>query len=243
MMQFYDSKYYQKDKRVGSRCLINGKDAYESFNADLVGIDMIPGILTVDFRENPGMSGLNVFNSSIQTRGRTFRFYVGGSSEEEAEIHVSDLLAECKNCIVITEESRFEYVAVMNGYTDEKPDIDYFHFVTISFAVVYRLPLVTVELNGTGTVYNEGNQTTGLKLEIMPNRAISSMRIAGITVKNLVANQPFIIDGITGQVMSNTINRFADTDLIDFPKAEPGMNEIEVSVQVPVKVSFYPVFL
>ena len=53
-----------------------------------------------------------------------------------------------------------------------------------------------------------------------------------------------IIDGILGEVKSNGINRFSDTNLIDFPKALPGNNVLEVSDNTcTVEVAFYPTFV
>ena len=84
---------------------------------------------------------------------------------------------------------------------------------------------------------------SGMRMEITPTTATSSFKINGITVKNLKAKETFIIDGIEGKVTAGGINRFLDTDIIDFPKIRPGMNEIVMSANMPVKVSFYPVFM
>ena len=242
-MQSYNPDYYQRDRRVGNRCAINGKDAYDTFNADLAEITLIPGTITTDFSEKPGKSGFNLLNGAIQAKGIMSTFYVGGPSEEETNINISNLLSDCQNCVITTDESRFEYVSVMNAYTDEKSGVDFYHAVTITFTSICRLPLVEAEFYSSGQVYNEGNSESGMKLEITPSTDIPTIEVAGITVKNLSANQTFIIDGIEGRVTSNGINRFADTDLTEFPKIQPGMNDITASAQVRIRVLFYPVFL
>ena len=65
----------------------------------------------------------------------------------------------------------------------------------------------------------------------------------GITIKNLTTNTTVTIDGINKTVMAGADNKWADTDLIDFPVLQPGKNEITMSSKQPVVISYYPIIL
>ena len=71
---------------------------------------------------------------------------------------------------------------------------------------------------------------------------MKSVTVMGITVTELDPGITYVIDGIEGRVTANGVNYFGHTDLIDFPKIQPGGNRFEISENVPVTVSFYPVF-
>lgn len=231
------------DKRLGDECYIDGIDVYEKYGADLKEFYMLPGAITLDCKENTGQSGFNVFSDTLEGKGAVMVFYVCGHSNEDLISNVSNLILACRQCVVQTASSRFEFPAVTTEYSIEATGVDFYDLVTINLMVIKRLPLVTENLTGTGIITNPGNQESGMRLEITPVTALSSFTIEGITIKNLKAKETFILDGIEGEVTAGGINRFQGTDLIDFPKIKPGMNEITMSANVPVRISFYPVFL
>lgn len=231
------------DKRIGDECYIDGVDVYREYAADLKEFYMLPGAITLDYTENTGVSAFNVYSSALDGKGAVMVFYVCGNSEEDLQENISNLLVACRKCVIQTTASRFEYPAILTEYSDDDTGVEYYHLVTMNFIVIKRLPLVTHELTGNGSVKNLGNVESGMRMEITPTTATSSFKINGITVKNLKAKETFIIDGIEGKVTAGGINRFLDTDIIDFPKIRPGMNEIVMSANMPVKVSFYPVFM
>ena len=231
------------DKRLGDECYIDGVDVYEKYGADLKEFYMLPGAITLDCKENTGQSGFNVFSDTLEGKGAVMVFYVCGHSNEDLISNVSNLILACRQCVVQTASSRFEFPAVTTEYSIEATGVDFYDLVTINLMVIKRLPLVTENLTGTGIITNPGNQESGMRLEITPVTALSSFTIEGITMKNLKAKETVILDGIEGEVTAGGINRFQGTDLIDFPKIKPGMNEITMSANVPVRISFYPVFL
>ena len=237
--------FYKFDKRVGSACNINGKSAYASFGADLKELQPITGGVVTEFTRTVGKSNLRVNNQKFDVSGLTVVFYVGGQTKQSCYINTSNLIEECKDCIITTDEDNFEYVAVLTNYNVVETGIDFYNEVTLTFSAVKRLALVkTVFDTGNGSVFNLGNVTSGMKITITPKADLSTFMINGITIKNLTANMPFIIDGLQGEVLCNGINRFLDTDLIEFPKVKPGKNQIGVSnTNVTVEVSYYPTFI
>lgn len=243
MPLIYNSNYFISDRRIGDKCFVNGKCTYDLFNADLKSMMLQPGTIEVSYMENTGKSGLVPYGSTIKNRGLIIEFYVGGKSIEDTQINVSNLICACEKCIISTDISRFEYDAIMTAYDETDTGVEPYKLVTISFNVSRRMPLNMITLLSSGTFYNQGNTESGLCIKVTSKSTISNFTICGITIKTLTANRPFTIDGINGRVTENGLNKFSNTNLIDFPKAVPGKNEINMSANVTAELSFYPVFL
>lgn len=78
-----------------------------------------------------------------------------------------------------------------------------------------------------------GNSNIPCIVEITPTIDMIDVTIQGlsedpIVVKNLKANKTVKIDGIKGTVTQNSINKFLDTDMWEFPFLVPGTNTIKV---------------
>lgn len=241
-MYIYNAGYYVQDIQAGDRCFFDNIDVYKVFNADLIEFNLIPGETSNDYRNNTGRSGFLILSTQKENVKAKLRFYVGGKSIEETQMNMLSLIAAGETCVLRMDSSRFEYPAVLEEYEIESPGIDTYGLVTLLMRVVVRYPIVNLNVAGPQTVINPGRIMSGARFEISPSSDLSTLKICGITAKNLKANEVFIIDGIEGRVTANGINRFQDTDIIDFPKIMPGKNEITMSSNVPVSISFYPVF-
>lgn len=91
------------------------------------------------------------------------------------------------------------------------------------------------------TVSIEGNQPTPCIVEITPSIDLASVEIDGIaynhisgdketiTIRNLKAGKTVIINGEDCTVLQEGANKFADTDMWEFPVLKPGANTISCS--------------
>lgn len=240
-----NSRYLQQDKHLGDNLYVNNKDAYLLYNADLADFIYPSGSVSfgTDYQQGLGGSDLLLLSGDTPAPKLQLQFFVGGADEDEAQRNVSGLVAACRECTLKRGPSRFEYPAILLDYTNISSGVPPYRSVTLNFAAVCRLPLVSVPLTSTGNVYNQGNTPSGVRFEITPSKKLTSFTIAGITCKDLAANETFVIDGISGKVFSNEDNRFADTDLTAFPTVQPGSNQVTMSAPANVTVSFYPLFL
>ena len=169
-------------------------------------------------------------------------FYVGGPSAEAVQTNIFNLLRAAKKCVIRKEGDVFEYAAVLIDRNSEDTQVEPYYLVTLQLAVVRRKPLVIKQILGNAIIYNEGNESSGAKISLSPAEEMGSFTIMGITIKDLSPGTTYVIDGITGRVTANGINYFAHTNIIDFPKIQPGKNEIEMSEDLSVMISYYPVF-
>ena len=238
-------EFYQVDQMLGSICNINEKNVYNLFNADLKSIEPIAGKITTDFSKAIGASGLHVNSYNIDTGGIKLTFYVGGAYKEDCYINTSNLIAECRTCSIKTGEDNFEYIAVLTSFDVKETGIEYYNEVVLTFSAIKRLPMETKIFDGCNGVFkNRGSIESGARITITPKSDMESITVNGITINNLSANLPFIIDGLVGEIMCSGVNRFLDTDLVDFPKVQSGENIVEVSsTNAKVEISFYPTFI
>lgn len=237
--------YAERDRQWGKIVTVSGIDVYQSFNADLKEYTVEPGTLTVDYQQRIGKSGLLLFGGESTPKLLTLAFYVGGEDEDEAQINAERLIQSCsRECVIRIGSSQFEYAALLSGApTVEETGVQSYLLVTLVLYAVRRLPLVSVDFTGkTLQLDNPGAVTSGLRITLTPTKKITSMQVGDVTVKNLAANVPFVIDGLSGTVTADGENRFADTSLTQFPQIQPGENEISLSQAVPTTLEYYPTF-
>lgn len=237
--------YAERDRQWGKIVTVDGIDVYQSFNADLKEYTVEPGTLTVDYQQRIGKSGLLLFGSESTPKLLTLAFYVGGADEDEAQINAERLIQSCaRECVIRIGSSRFEYAALLSGApTVEDTGVQCYLLVTLILYAVRRLPLVSVDFNAAALrLHNPGAVASGLRIILTPAKKITSMQIGDITVKDLAAGVPFVIDGLSGTVTADGENRFADTDLTEFPQIQPGENEIILSQAVPATLEYYPTY-
>lgn len=240
-----NKNFYLLDKCCGNVVTIDGKSAYDLFNADLAEVKHVPGVVTAEFQRALGASGISLMDHTIAVGGLELTFYVGGATNQECYLHTSNLVAASRSCVLSIEDDEFEYVAVLTNFAVDQTKLLWYNKVTLTWSVVKRLPLVTV--TGASEVHfiNVGSFTSGMRITITPSQAITVLKVNGtLTCTNLMANVPFVIDGIDGSITANGVNRFLDTNLIEFPTAVPGMNTLTVDSQhCALKVEYYPTLI
>lgn len=230
--------------RKGDICMINEQDTFDTFCADLVSYTITPKTITAEYTEKVGSSDYHLSSYKRGDANLSIVFYVEGTTEETMYINASNLIVAGKKCIINIAPNEFLYNAILTNSTVEKLEIEHFAKVTLTFVATITLPLRSVTFaNGTGMLRNIGSVESGARYIITSTTDLTELKINDITVKNIIKNMPFIIDGIEGKITSNDINRFLDTNLIDFPKVVAGENEITCDKTVSVTVEYYPTFI
>ncbi|MGL6187192.1 MAG: phage distal tail protein [Clostridium chrysemydis] len=84
------------------------------------------------------------------------------------------------------------------------------------------------------TINVKGNSTINCIIEIIPSIDLIDLVIGGLSddpiiIKNLHSNKKIIINGETGTVLEEGVNKFNDTDFWEFPFLIPGTNRITFS--------------
>ena len=240
-------KHYVNDRRIGEACVINGHDAYSNYNADLIGITPSAGSLTQNYDRSVSKSFFNVYSTDFEPSSVDFAFYVGGIDRNDLYTNVSMLIAESKQCVINTGEDTFEYVCVLDSYEVEEQEIEWWQMVTLKFAFIRRLPLWTASTGGVAKTklefFNPGVIESGLRIRVKSATQQSGVKVGDVTINTIHANNEFIIDGISGTVTENGVNKFQETDIISFPRVQHGDNVIQCNKAVQLAIEFYPTFI
>lgn len=117
--------------------------------------------------------------------------------------------------------------------------------IVYTFDSIRHTACETFKLTGhTTTVMCRSTCPTPFVLKFTVPEALTSIRIAGILIKNVNANDEIVIDSQNRVVTQNGINKFADTDLLEFPLLKPGKNSIDSSqLQISGTISYYPIYI
>ena len=168
---------------------------------------------------------------------------VSGRTKTEAEILISDVTSDFVNGNLFELDNvELSIRAEVTGI--EKEFIKKWDYkVTVTMQGWEKSAAQhTVAIKGTlQTVSIEGNQPTPCIVEITPSIDLASVEIDGIaynhifgdkeiiTIRNLKAGKTVIINGEDCTVLQEGANKFADTDMWEFPALKPGANTISCS--------------
>ena len=102
------------------------------------------------------------------------------------------------------------------------------------------------------TLTNTGTLLTPAVVKITPVINLTDITLTGltrntitgeeknITVKNLTNGKEVIIDGETGLITENGVNKYSDVDLWDLPSLVPGVNKITANKDINITVQYRP---
>lgn len=179
----------------------------------------------------------------------TLQILIEDTSDENCLIDLGNLIRQFEKCTVKFDDISFYYNCTFASTDHERLQKGYFLLnVKLKSAYAY-LPTVTTILAGSSqTITVLGNLPTPAVIILTPSINVASVTITGmekvITVKNLRANNPIIIDGEQYLVTENGLNKFTDTDMWKFPILQPGGNTISInSGSVAVQIKYKPNFM
>lgn len=236
---------YRLGGHAGDTCVINTKNIYSYFGAYLKEHSLVPGSISPNTSKSVGGSSLKSSGYKMGIAGLKLILYVGGATKEVCSLNTSNIISECQNCIIKIGEESFEFAATLTSVSLKDTGIDLYQEVELLFQAIKRQPLVTIQLEGgQGSFKNPGNVPSGVLIAIHPKEDLERIQVNGVTINNLTQGETFVIDGLEGKVQCEGLNRFLDTDLVDFPKAAPGVNKVVSSTdKVDITLQFYPTFL
>ncbi len=116
-------------------------------------------------------------------------------------------------------------------------DVEY-----IFLAIRQKSPIKETIAAG-GVINCISNTDTLCRISFTVPVTIPSMTICGIRILDIAADTEIVIDGEKGIITANGINKFADTDLIDFPYLVPGINVVSCTAGgLSITVEYTPIY-
>ena len=181
-------------------------------------------------------------NGKVGLRKVTVTLDIFGASEGAIALAISNLTAELMKQAELYLPDGFYYNCVYSKTSTPESVAPWISRVKFEFNGYRHGARVNVNVFN-GTVVNVlGNFETPAFYDIdKSNAADLSLTINGITVRN--ATERIKIDGINAKVTMGGLNKFGDTDIIEFPKLKPGENTMYLTGTTSAMLSYYPIYL
>ncbi len=175
--------------------------------------------------------------SSVAARPLTVSLVFFGKSRNDVTRRISRFLAEAQGTCQLYLPDGFFYTSILQGVSDPQPIIPTQVQVDFQFLSVRHGAMIRIPLEKSGEIYCDGNLEADC---IFSLTAQGTASVQGVTVKNISGT--VVIDGIQKTITQNGANKFADADLLTFPKLTPGKNVITLSAGAKVTIQYYPVY-
>ena len=236
---------------------ING-ESIQKYHARLLSVSVGGTVLTHSTSGSGAILQLNRIYHTVltpRTLTITLTFFPASSEPGSRGTSISERLARSTQNIV-----RFESKLIGQIVEIGLPDGYYYTgFVTSIQAptfdatgeqdVVYSFTAIRHGLQKTHTVSSGGkiyclsNTQTPCKIKFTLSAAQSSITVCGIVINNAAANSEIVIDSEKGLITAGGVNKFNDTEFVDFPYLSPGENTISCSVSgVSITVIYTPIY-
>ena len=179
-------------------------------------------------------------NGNVGLRKVDITLDVFGKSEGEIALAISQLTAELMNEANLVLPDGYHYYCVYSGASAPEEMAPWIWRVKFEFYGFRHGALESMEITHGMKVDIKGNFEAPVKYTIYPF-GDTTIKVNGITVWN--ATSSVVIDGMKAKVTMGEINKFGDTDIIEFPKMKAGLNTMEVVGDATVEMEYYPIYL
>ena len=135
------------------------------------------------------------------------------------------------------------YRSIVTALSAAEFDISGEHDVTYTFLAI-RMLSERRENVTNGKVNCLSTTKTACRIVLTVPTAYSKLTICNVTIKNVSANSEIVIDSEKGLITADGVNKFNDTDFVEFPVLSPGYNAIDCSASnAEITVVYTPIFV
>lgn len=217
----YNDNYLLKDPQLGDVCFINGKSSYD-FNADLIDYEPVQLTITSDLIKKIGKNSYIINQYNNNDNGVTLRFYVGGTTKQQAQVNYNMLIRELQKDIVtiVISDTEFEYVGILKSVNVVDTKVPFYYLIEATLVAIKRLPAKLLQFdewdeeNGE-VIDNDGVIESGLMIAInndLTNEEIevglyeigSDSPYYTMSITNADEYSYHVIDGFNGRILRGT---------------------------------------
>lgn len=164
------------------------------------------------------------------------KLLIEGTSEDEILLKISSVLKICEKGELRFSDLKFSYNVILEKH-QERMIYEKAYEITLNFKSTFKLSeekIININREISKNISVKGNLKVPIILEVIPTIDIIDLRIDGlgedpIILKKLNSNKKIILNTIEGTVIQEGKNKFADTDMWQFPFLVPGENTIILS--------------
>lgn len=240
---------------------INGIDI-SVYNARLLSFSVSGTTVTNSFSDSSDFLKMPMLYSTVpstRTLTITLTFFSRRSGENARNTSIPDRLSAASEnisrlegllvgkVVEISLPDGYVYTAVVQTLSPATFDGSGEHDVTYTFAAIRHRTAVEKCVSPNGFIFCESNTETQCIVKAKFNSISNTkykVKLFGITIQSLSNGSEVVIDGVNGTLTENGINKFVDTDLIDFPVLRPGKNLIACTESdVTISVAYTPIYI
>lgn len=179
------------------------------------------------------------------------QFVIADTTDNDCLEDISNFISQLAKCIVKFDDVDFYYnCTLVSKEHSQLIETGYFGLdVELKSGYAYTAE-VTETINHTThiDINTLGNLPSPARVTITPSINIAGLTITGfetaITIYDLLANVPVIIDGELCTILQNGSNKFGDVDLWSFPVLLPRPNTIAVdNTNCVVTIKYKPKYI
>ena len=211
-------------------------------------LDFSPGfpVFTNTILEGRGYAFPALLHSDFDHKSLTVKLNVRKPTYQEALETISRLILRLNNTVDIYGPDGIYYWSALSA----APSFSWlsigFLEVGLTFKSVAHGALQTIKIpRNNYPLHYPGTAPAGYRVEFTAPSTLSGFTVNGITLTNIPSGAEIVIDGIEKRVTQNGTNKFAETDLIDFPRFDPRSPDtiITMSQYIPMTIKFYPTYM
>lgn len=209
------------------------------FGAELLKYKVGPCEMGKTYFSSPSSIVPTPIKSTVGLRKVELTIDFSGKTMHDIEHNISSLTAVLREKSELYLPDGFYYTSMLEKIGTPEEKAPWIMQLTITFVSYRHSSAETIVINGDTTVFAKGNIKSPAIIKIAPKSG-TEVKFNDITVHNISGE--VIIDGISGTVTENGLNKFIDTEMTEFPHLEPGPNVITVVGDAEITVSYYPIF-
>lgn len=214
------------------------------FNPELYGAQLVSySVEGCDLKETYFLAPSAIFPTRLKNKPRlrkiSLTFDFEGNDTHDATKKMSDLTAVLMKQAELQMPDKFYYYCILTGTGKATTKAPWIEQCTYTLIGLRHGELETLTLNGSSSIFVEGNCETECRFII--DTPLSTLTINDILIKNISGQ--IVIDGMETLIQQDGVNKFADCDLVDFPSLTPGNNEIVISGPATVVIQYYPIYV
>lgn len=180
-------------------------------------------------------------SSHIGLRAITLLLDFVGESDHDITMAISRMTADLRKEAHLLLPDGFYYWCEFGKCSAPKRKAPWIQQVKFTLYGFCHGPMQYETVAQSQTVVAAGNYETPAILHIIPDDGVDEVTVCGVTIRNL--SGAVTIDGVKTTIKDDAgLNKFRDADMTEWPKLQPGENEITVSDGVVVEIGYYPIY-
>jgi len=192
-----------------------------------------------------------LLHSEITPKALTARVHIIGKNYAEASRKMSALILALNKTTDLQMPDGFYYRSVLTEVSDLEWTNRHIAEFTLAFQSVQHGPYISISPYTAGTpIYYSGTAPAGAKIEFDAPEDMQDMTVSigtnEIQLITIPSDAHIVLNGIEKIITQNGENKFADTNLVDFPALEPSETAYAIQVSKPVSnlsVGYYPTYI